>query len=399
MQSARQAQAIGTMIYVACIAVAIASGALALTMCIMRGFEQSGHQLLQGIHAPITISSHGYALQQDAIEPILASEFPDIKGFSFRLLQHGIIKDPLSGELSTPVQLYGVLATHEEKTSSLACYITQTLMPTKELTHIIKDNQVLIGERLAKQFELKVGDTIELMYAPENHAASNKLYLASTALVVHGIFKTGLEDIDAGTIYCALPFLASLFPDSSIDHIAIQPLPSTNQTQLIKQLHDRFGLEVYSWQSLYPALVSALELEKYAMFLILSLIVLIASMTILALLYMQIQHKRSDIAIMHAMGIPDRTITHIFIIMGICIAAISASIGLATAALVAWALDTYQLIPLPDTYLISHLPVALELHVFIGIFLFVVFIALIATWIPCKTLHTVTIARLLRSQV
>ncbi len=348
MQSARHAQAIGTMIYVACIAVAIASGALALTMCIMRGFEQSGHQLLQGIHAPITISSHGYALQQDAIEPILASEFPNIKGFSFRLLQHGIIKDPLSGELSTPVQLYGILATHEEKTSSLACYITQTLMPTKELTHIIKDNQVLIGERLAKQFELKVGDTIELMYAPENHAACNKLYLASTALVVHGIFKTGLEDIDAGTIYCALPFLASLFPDSSIDHIAIQPLPSTNQTQLITELHDRFGLEVYSWQSLYPALVSALELEKYAMFLILSLIVLI----------------------MHAMGIPDRTITHIFIIMGICIAAISASIGLATAALVAWALDTYQLIPLPDTYLISHLPVALELHVFIGIFLF-----------------------------
>ncbi|MGE0010282.1 MAG: FtsX-like permease family protein [Candidatus Babeliales bacterium] len=398
MRGARHAQAIGTMVYVSCIALAIASGALALTMCIMRGFEKSGHQLLQGVHAPIIMSSGQDPLDFQAIAPILKTEFPEIIGFSPRITEHGIIKDPLTGELSAPVLLQGILPDHEIQTTKLASYIKRTLFPHATLTDLLVKNQVLIGERLAKQFALHVGDTVELVYSSDTTTSRSKLYLSTTPIIISGIFKTGLEEMDAGTIYCPLSLLQKLFSNAEVTQLAIKPTTLANQDKLITQLQQRFGLDVYSWQSLYPALISALELEKYAMFLIVSLIILIASMTILSLLYMQIQHKRSDIALLHALGVPSNTITCIFMWMGLIIAAFSSLAGLSLAAIAAWVLEKYQLIPLPDTYMISHLPVALEWPIFIGIFFFVICVALVSTWIPCRALHKISIARLLKSQ-
>lgn len=398
MQGARHAQAIGTMVYVSCLALAIASGALALTMCIMRGFEKSGHQLLQGIHAPVIMSAHNESLDFEAISDILKNEFPEIAGYSPRILEHGIIKDPVSGELSAPVILAGLLAEHELQTTKLADYIQYSLFKNATLDQLLVNNQVLIGSRLAEQFGYHLGDTIELVYSPDKATSGSKLYLETTPLIIGGIFKTGLEEVDTGMVYCSAPFLQTLFSDAEITQIAIKPKIATNTDNLIARLQQKFGLDVYSWQSLYPALISALELEKYAMFLILSLIILIASMTILSLLYMQIQHKRSDIALLHALGVAPSTITNIFMWMGITIAIVSSCIGLLLAALIAWALDTYKLIPLPETYMMSHLPVALEWHIFIGIFIFVILVSLIATWIPCRALHKVTITRLLKNQ-
>ncbi len=400
MWGTRHAQTISTMVRVSCLALSIASGALALTMCVMRGFEQSGHQLLQGIHAPILMSAGLDGLDYQPIKTILETDFPEILSFSPHDTQHAIIKDPISGELSAPVVLLGVLPEREHQTTQIERYITHTLFEQPApFTALLQDNRILIGERLASLYQLKVGDMVELVYSPDTIISGQKLYLSSSAAQVAGIFKTGLEEVDACTVYCSLTFLKQLFPNSEITSIAIKPTPQTNQAALITRLQQRFGLDVYSWQALYPALVSALQLEKYAMFLILSLIILIASMTILALLYMQIQHKRSDIALLHALGVPANTITNVFMWMGITIAAGSSLVGLSCAYITAWAIERFKLIPLPeDSYFISYLPVSLEPHLFILIFLFVIAIATIATWIPCRALHAVSISRLLKNQ-
>ncbi len=400
MWGTRHAQTINTMVRVSCIALSIASGALALTMCVMRGFEQSAHKLLQGIHAPILMSAAQEGLDYELIKAILEKDFPEVVSFSPRDTQHAIIKDPVSGELSAPVVLLGVIPEREHQTTQLERYLTHTLFEQPfPFSALLQDNRLLIGERLASLYQLKVGDMIELVYSPDTRISGQKLYLSSTAAQVGGIFKTGLEEVDACTVYCSLNFLKQLFPDTEVTAVAIKPKEQANQAALIARLQQRFGLDVYSWQALYPALVSALQLEKYAMFLILSLIILIASMTILALLYMQIQHKRSDIALLHALGVPASTITNVFMWMGITIAAGSSLIGLSCAWFIAWAIERFKLIPLPeDSYFISYLPVSLEPHLFILIFLFVIVIATIATWIPCRALHTVSISRLLKNQ-
>lgn len=400
MWGTRHAQTISTMVRVSCLALTIASGALALTMCVMRGFEQSGHQLLQGIHAPILMSAGLYGLDYEPIKIILETDFPEVASFSPRDTQHAIIKDPVSGELSAPVLLLGVLPEHEHQTTQIERYLTHTLFKQPfPFNALLQDDRILIGERLASLYQLKVGDMIELVYSPDTKMSGSKLYLSSNPAQVSGIFKTGLEEVDASTVYCSLNFLERLFPDTEVTSIAIKPTAQTSQAALIARLQERFGLDVYSWQALYPALVSALQLEKYAMFLILSLIILIASMTILALLYMQIQHKRGDIAVLHALGVSTHTITQIFMWMGITIAALSSLVGLSCAWIIAWSIERFKLIPLPaDSYFISYLPVSLEPHLFILIFLFVIAIATIATWIPCRSLHTVSISRLLKNQ-
>lgn len=399
MWGTRHTQAIGTMARVSCVALALASGALALTMCVMRGFEQSGHQLLQGINAPIIMSADQEPLAFEPIKDILTQEFSDVASFAPRDTQHGIIKDPVSGELSAPVVLLGIIPELEQATTELMRYLQCThFNESVPLEALLEHTNVLIGDKLAHQFGLHVGDIVELMYSADNAAAGNKLYLSSAPLRISGIFKTGLEEVDAGTVYCSLTYLKKLFKDADVTAIAIKPHTNTNHPALIASLKDRFGMDVYSWQSLYPALVSALQLEKYAMFFILSLIILVASMTILALLYMQIQHKRGDIALLSALGVPAQRITAIFMCMGITIATLSCLVGLSLAALCAWAIEQYKLIPLPDSYMISHLPVAFEWQLFAYIFIFVVAVAVVATWVPCRALHTISIARLLKNQ-
>ena len=71
---------------------------------------------------------------------------------------------------------------------------------------------------------------------------------------------------------------------------------------VIQKLRHRLGLDVYSWKDLYPSLVASLKLEKYVSFFILALILLVASMNIISLLFMQITQKRPTIALLQAMG-------------------------------------------------------------------------------------------------
>lgn len=396
MWGSAQEHTIGTMVRVSCIAVALGSGALALTMCVMRGFEQSTHQLLQGIHAPLTISAGGNPLDYKAIGALLQKEFPQVAAYSPSDTQHAIIKDPVSGELSAPIMLQGILPEHEQRTTQLTQFIIHSTSPTHKLPALLDDKQIIIGTRLAQQLELMVGDTIELVYAPET-TSSHKLYLSTTPVTITGIFKTGLEEVDAGVVYTSLPFLQTLFTESDVTSIALSPLPTADQHQLKKQLRNRFGLIISSWQDMYPALVSALQLESYAMFLILSLIILVASMSLIALLYMQIQHKRGDIAILYTLGVPQKIISRTFIVMGVAIASISCIIGLLFAGVIALGIDHYKLISLPESYLIEYLPISIEPVVFAGIFLFVVLISLIATWIPTRSLKNIKVTTLLRN--
>ena len=155
---------------------------------------------------------------------------------------------------------------------------------------------------------------------------------------------------------------------------------------------------MYSWKSLYPALVSALKLEKYAMFFILFLMALVAGMNMVSLLFMLITHKQRDIAILRAMGLSTKSLSFIFIFIGFFISLVAGSIGLLGAWLVGLFLQQYHFIKLPDIYQVTHLPVALEWHLFLIVFIVVLLIGFFASWIPAKTMHKIHITNILRFQ-
>ena len=155
-------------------------------------------------------------------------------------------------------------------------------------------------------------------------------------------------------------------------------------------------MEVYSWQELYPALVSALKLEKYAMGLILALIMLVASMNIISLLFMQITQKRGDIAILQAMGMSHAAIESIFIGIGMTISAAASAIGVLIALILGFFIHRYPLIELPDVYYVTHLPVEFDASICFSVFALILIMSFCATIFSARSTRKINISNVLR---
>ena len=119
-------------------------------------------------------------------------------------------------------------------------------------------------------------------------------------------------------------------------------------------------------------------------------------MLIICLIFMLIQYKQRDIAILRAMGTPFGAIHHLFHLIGLTIALRSVSVGLTIAWVIGWWLQTYKMVRLPDAYYLSYLPASLEPFGFIMIFLLTMLLATIACRIPLRQLKKLDISDVLR---
>jgi lipoprotein-releasing system permease protein len=392
---ARSEKNISLMIIICFCGIFIGTLALALVASVMNGFEKVTHQKLQGIHSQIIMRSYGKELNASAIENVLKT-VPAVQAYSPTAYKQVIIQNPDSDDITNAVLLKGIDPALENSTSSIASKIKQYLGDAATLPALIKDNHIAIGAKLAENLHIKPGDRIDLLYIHQDKIKNRKITLDKQSAIVSALFSTGIEEFDSGLVLASIDFLKQMYPDAGITQFNIQLAPGSNESETIAQLRNTFKLDVFSWKDLYPALVSALKLEKYAMFFILALIALVASMSIVSLIFMQILQKRPDIAILKSMGMASGTIITLFMIMGVGLAACAAAAGLITAYLIGLLIEHYPFITLPDTYYVSHLPIAMEWNIFLAIFLLVILMALIATWIPARAIKTMKPAQVLR---
>lgn len=367
---------------------------LTLVACIMRGFERATYQTLQGCHATFTMESHGNQLAFEAIEKIMQCEFSNLY-YSPSDLQYIMVQDT-AGNLNNLVALRAIDGDKERYTSKLEKKIIESHIPDQKTFQATLNNRVLIGYQLARILNVKCGDNIAIFFAPDQDQSNRKITLDQRELIIGGIFKTGIEEFDANLIICSLEQLQTIFPQSGISSIQFTPKDTIDEKAVQEQLKKRFHLPVYSWKDRYPALVAALTLEKYASIIVLSLIIIIACMTILSLLFMQIFQKRSDIAILKIVGSSNRQIRLLFFYMGSYITLSAIVTGLIIALLIGYLLQHYIIIELPDVYFTSNLPIALEPSIFGMVFLIVISISMVATWLATYATNKINIADVLR---
>ncbi len=400
LQGAGAHKSISAMVIICFCGIFIGTLALALVASIMNGFEKITHQKLQGIHAQIIMRSYGNELNAPAIEVALKT-VPEIAAYSPATFKQVIIQNTNSDDITNAVLLKGVDPHREATTSTIGNKIIAHQGTEKNFTALLHHNQIAIGAKLAEYLHLAVGDTVNLLYLdPEaaRTARSHKITLDSQKAIVSAIFSTGIEEFDAGMILCSLEFLQKIYPGTLVSQFNIQLAPGADEALVIKQLQKQFNLEVFSWKELYPALVSALKLEKYAMFFILALIALVASMSIVSLIFMQIIQKRPDIAILTSMGMRSGTIAALFIIMGMVLAISAAIAGLCGAFLIGLLLEKYPFIALPDTYYVTHLPIYMEWHIFLAVLGLVILMSFVATWLPTRSIKMMNVASALRAE-
>jgi lipoprotein-releasing system permease protein len=310
---------------------------------------------------------------------------------------HVLLKSPHAAD-ETPIvaMIRGIDPVAEQLTSSLSKKIIAPPSSTKGFSQLFMGNQIIIGKQLSQNNNLSIGDTIDILFIRDEKIRGKKITFDSQPALISGIFDTGIDEFDSNVVYSSLTFFEELYPNIDVEQVNVALAPETDEKMTIQKLHNRLGLDVYSWKDLYPSLVASLKLEKYVSFFILALILLVASMNIISLLFMHITQKRPDIALLRAIGMSHESIRTIFFIIGMSISCIASGCGLSAALFASCILQKYPFITLPDTYYVTHLPVAMNWKIICAVFCVVLLFSLCATLLPIQRIRSINISRVLR---
>jgi lipoprotein-releasing system permease protein len=384
---------ISLMIKLCFIALTISTFALTLVVAVMNGFQKETAKKLQGIHADIIIKSPTGALDYERLATVLEKEFPqDIMASAPQAISNILLKSDAHDTLSPLCVCIGLEPACEKKVSTLFTALTKQDNQIEQL----EDNSLLIGVTAAKLLSLKPQDPVTALYIPEE-PQKRKITLEQAPAIIGGTFKTGIDEFDTAVVFCNLKFFKTLFKTIDVSQLSLKCHPEVDIDACTQKLRARFnGLEVYTWKDLYPALVSALALEKYAAFIILALCALIAAMNCMALIFMYITQKKMEIVILKTMGMRDRDISLLFLFIGLCITFAATITGLILAAIGGWFLERYPIITLPDVYYVDHLPVTFDLPLIGAVFCTMMLLGFIASYIPSRRIHTFSVAHLLK---
>jgi lipoprotein-releasing system permease protein len=249
---------------------------------------------------------------------------------------------------------------------------------------------VIVGSRLANKLGVMPGDTL-IVLTLENikFHASGQLYPIIGQFVVTNTYRSGMYEYDETHLYAHLSAVQRLLgmPPDSAGMLAVNVADPWAAREVALRLHNElgWGYNVQSWMELHGSLFSALTLEKLAMAVILSLIIVVAAFNIVSMLTMVVTDKTREIGILKSMGMTDAAVLRIFILQGLTIGAIGTILGGITGGVLIALLDRYDFIDLPpDVYFIETLPVALDPLDVVLIVVVSMLIALGATIYPAR---------------
>lgn len=225
---------------------------------------------------------------------------------------------------------------------------------------------VLVGSQLAARLAVLPGDTL-IVGTIENLKVGplGDLQPELRNFVVTGTVRTGMYEYDNVNLYARLSVVQDMLglPADSIGMLAVNVTDPWAADRIAADINNELGypFRVDNWMAMHGALFSALALEKLAMAVILSLIIVVASFNIVSMLTMVVADKTREIGILKSMGMTDGAVLRIFMLQGLIIGVVGTIIGGIGGGILIWLLQRYQFIELPpDVYFIDRLPVALD---------------------------------------
>jgi lipoprotein-releasing system permease protein len=190
---------------------------------------------------------------------------------------------------------------------------------TGQSNQLIK-NSISIGKELSFNLSLGVGDTVSIMSPVGIETIIGSLPKQET-FVINSIFDSGLADFDSNIAFINLETLESFFSlDKDKRNLEIYLKNPSNISDVKKKIQNIFIDEfVYTWADMNSSLFSALKVERNVMFIILSLIIIVAAFNIISGLTILVKNKTRDIAILKSIGVLNKSIIKIFFLVGVFI--------------------------------------------------------------------------------
>jgi len=259
---------------------------------------------------------------------------------------------------------------------------------------------LIIGKELAFKLGLGRGSFLNIL-SPTGGTSSFGFIPKIKIFKVVGIFDTGMYEYDSSLIYTNISSAQKLmgFKKDVVSGIEVSLYDVYKAPDIAKHLRKILGPTYFiqTWIDMNKNLFSALKLEKFAMGIILAMIVLVGSFSIITTLFMLVMERKKDIAILISMGATKREIKRIFVLLGSLIGFVGTTIGYIFGLGLGYLIEKYQFIKLPqDVYYLDHLPVEYTFIDLATIGIVAMLLCFLATLYPASQAANVEPAQVLR---
>lgn len=355
---------------VSVLGVAIGVMALIVVIAVMTGFDQDLRHKIVGNYSHITLSHYQgiTSLEYARISRVILNN-PHVRGLSPHVQGQALAKQD---NRYFAVGLKGIDPATEGSVSDIGKYLIKG-----SLSDLGKDT-VIIGKELAVYLGVKIGSAVTF-YSP-----SGKLY----NLKVAGIFSSGMYDYDLNLAFTHLKTAQEIFGlNDAVSNVAIKLDNLYQAKKVSSELLPELGLgyNLKTWMEANQNFFAALKLEKLTMFIILTLIILVAAFNIVSTLSTLVVEKTKDIGILKAVGMNSARIRRVFTYEGLLIGGLGTLSGTLGGVGLCLLLKKYQFIRLPqDIYYLDKLPVSLNWLDLLLIILAAMLISLVSTLYPAS---------------
>jgi len=327
------------------IGISLGVAVLIIVMSVMNGFRTELINKIVGFNAHISIKPYERLINLDKLN-----------NSYLKLISNNLILSN-SGEaiITTKNKTKGILLRgyKNEDFSKLEISKNNKIQGNK---NTLKKNYISIGKELSFDLNLQLGDNISIMSPAGIKTIIGTLPKQET-FFISSIFDSGLADFDSNVAFVNLSTLESFFDYNKDDRNLEIYLKSPSSIEEIKPTIQKiFDNEfVYTWADMNSSLFSALKVERNVMFIILSLIIIVAAFNIISGLTILVKNKTRDIAILKSIGVLNKSIMKIFFLVGITIGITATAFGIIMGVLFSLYIENFRQF-LSDTFNVSLFP-------------------------------------------
>ena len=368
---------------------------LIIVMSVMNGFKTDLTKKILGLNPHLVIQPNSFQIDKRYI-PKLKKDFEDIT-----------ISKSYSGEgiVISNDKVKGVILKGIDRSEKNIIEFFENFTSQGDLNNF-NSNKVFIGSELAFNFELKKDDTISLMTSSFVGTPLGNLPKQENFKVA-GVFNTGFIEFDQNVIFINIEDALSIFnkdeKDQNIEIYLEDPLKANFYKENIQKLNENYF--IYTWSDLNKSLFSALKVERNVMFIILSLIIIVAAFNIISGLTILIKNKTKEIAILKTLGFTNRSIKKTFFLTGLTIGFFATLSGILLGILFSVNIEkirtflsrVFNLEIFPsDIYFLDKLPYEINFNSILIIFIISLIISAIASYLPATKISKMNTFRALR---
>ena len=368
---------------------------LIIVMSVMNGFKTDLTNKILGLNPHIVVQPNGFKIDDNYISK-LKDNFKDIS-LSKTYSGEGIIiiNDKAKGIIFKGVNI---------KENKIKEFLEKNI--TSGNIKKFKKNHIFIGSELAFNLNLDEGDKISLMSSAFVATPLGSLPKQEN-FIIAGIFNTGFIEFDQNIIFLTTEDALSIFDkennDQNLEIYLNNPLEANKYKKEIEKFNQNYF--IYTWSDLNKSFFSALKVERNVMFIILTLIIIVAAFNIISGLTILIKNKTKEIAILKTLGLNNTSIKKSFFLTGFTIGFFATISGIILGIVFSSNIEkvrtffsfffNFELFP-SDIYFFEELPSEINIYSIFIIFVLSLLVSGIASYIPARHISKMKTFRALK---